>query len=120
MVITGKAGMQVMGDWAKGEFNAAGQTAGKDYGCAVVGAGRLSHGRRRVRLPEDRRSGVQAAQVKLATVMLTPETQIAFNTKKGSVPVRLDVDVSGMDACAQKGAAALQGSGAAGADAPTS
>ena len=30
----------------------------------------------------------------LAKVMLDPETQIAFNTKKGSIPVRLDVDVS--------------------------
>jgi glucose/mannose transport system substrate-binding protein len=29
MVITGKAAMQVMGDWAKGEFIAAGQTAGQ-------------------------------------------------------------------------------------------
>jgi glucose/mannose transport system substrate-binding protein len=40
--------------------------------------------------------------------MLDPATQIAFNTKKGSVPVRLDVDVSSMDACAQAGAAALK------------
>ena len=39
MVITGKAGMQVMGDWAKGEFIAAGLTAGKEYGCAIVGEG---------------------------------------------------------------------------------
>jgi glucose/mannose transport system substrate-binding protein len=40
--------------------------------------------------------------------MFAPETQIAFNMKKGSVPVRLDVDVSGMDVCAQKGMAALR------------
>ena len=39
--------------------------------------------------------------------MLEPETQIEFNKKKGSVPVRLDVDVSSMDVCAQKGMAAL-------------
>ena len=31
--------MQIMGDWAKGEFIAAGLTAGKEYGCAVVGQG---------------------------------------------------------------------------------
>ena len=29
MVIQGKAGMQFMGDWAKGEFTAAGQTPGQ-------------------------------------------------------------------------------------------
>ena len=40
----------------------------------------------------------------LAKVMLEPGTQIAFNTKKGSIPVRTDVDVSSMDVCAQKGA----------------
>ena len=40
--------------------------------------------------------------------MLAPETQIAFNTKKGSVPVRLDVDVSSMDACAQAGVKVLK------------
>jgi glucose/mannose transport system substrate-binding protein len=31
--------------------------------------------------------------------------QIAFNTKKGSVPARLDVDVSQLDACSQIGVA---------------
>ncbi|HEX9844316.1 MAG TPA: ABC transporter substrate-binding protein, partial [bacterium] len=33
MVITGKAAMQFMGDWAKGEFTAAGKAPGKDYVC---------------------------------------------------------------------------------------
>ena len=33
MVINGKAGMQFMGDWAKGEFSAANKVPGKDYLC---------------------------------------------------------------------------------------
>ncbi len=33
MVITGKAGGQIMGDWAQGEFQLAGQKAGTDYTC---------------------------------------------------------------------------------------
>jgi hypothetical protein len=33
MVVQGKAGVQIMGDWAKGEFAAAKQVAGKDFGC---------------------------------------------------------------------------------------
>ena len=33
MVINGKAAMQFMGDWAKGEFTAAGKVPGKDYIC---------------------------------------------------------------------------------------
>jgi glucose/mannose transport system substrate-binding protein len=105
MVITGKAGMQVMGDWAKGEFSAAGLTPGKEYGCAIVGEGGYLMGGDVFVFPK---GGDPAVQARMASVMLEPETQIAFNTKKGSVPVRLDVDVSGMDACAQAGAAALR------------
>jgi glucose/mannose transport system substrate-binding protein len=33
MVIEGKAGFQIMGDWAKGEFTAAGKSPGWDYYC---------------------------------------------------------------------------------------
>lgn len=105
MVITGKAGMQVMGDWAKGEFNSAGLTPDKDYGCAVVGEGGYLMGGDVFVFPE---GGDEAVQEKMAAVMLDPTTQLEFNKRKGSVPVRLDVDVSSMDACAQKGAAALR------------
>jgi glucose/mannose transport system substrate-binding protein len=42
MVINGKAGMQFMGDWAKGEFTAAGKKPGKDFLCvAAPGTARL-------------------------------------------------------------------------------
>ena len=34
--------------------------------------------------------------------MLDPETQIRFSQKKGSIPARLDLDMSSLDACAQK------------------
>jgi ABC-type glycerol-3-phosphate transport system substrate-binding protein len=33
LVITGQAGGQIMGDWAQGEFQVAGQVAGEDYTC---------------------------------------------------------------------------------------
>ena len=42
MVISGEAGFNFMGDWAKGEFSAAGQTAGGDYGCALLNNGGAS------------------------------------------------------------------------------
>ncbi|MFO1036847.1 MAG: ABC transporter substrate-binding protein [Geminicoccaceae bacterium] len=108
MVITGKAGMQVMGDWAKGEFNAAGLTANDQYGCVVVGEGGYLMGGDVFVFPTTTDAAAHKAQVTLAEVMLDPKTQIAFNSKKGSVPVRLDVDVSSMDYCAQTGAAALK------------
>ena len=46
-----------------------------------------------------------AAQQLLVKVMLEPETQLAFSQKKGSIPVRQDVDVSSLDVCAQKAVA---------------
>jgi glucose/mannose transport system substrate-binding protein len=105
MVITGKAGMQVIGDWAKGEFTSAGLTPGKEYGCAIVGQGGYLMGGDVFVFPK---GGDTVVQAKMAEVMFDPETQIEFNKKKGSVPSRLDVDVSSMDACAQAGAAALR------------
>ena len=111
MVITGKAAMQVMGDWAKGEFIAAGQTAGEEYGCVILGgdnSGAYIMGGDIFVFPNVEDPAQQSAQEKLAELMMAPETQIEFNKKKGSVPVRLDVDVSSMDVCAQKGMAALQ------------
>ena len=35
--------------------------------------------------------------------MISPGPQVAFNIKKGSIPIRTDVDSSSMDMCAQKG-----------------
>lgn len=107
LVITGKAAMQHMGDWAKGEFIAAKMTPGKDYGCVIMPGGYVMGGDVFV-FPKIKEPAQLAAQTNIAELMLSPETQIAFNLKKGSVPVRLDVDVSGMDACAQAGMKALQ------------
>jgi glucose/mannose transport system substrate-binding protein len=36
MVIEGQAGMQIMGDWAKGEFKVAGKNVGTDYTCTAA------------------------------------------------------------------------------------
>jgi glucose/mannose transport system substrate-binding protein len=107
MVITGKAAMQIMGDWAKGEFLAANQTPGKEYGCAVMPGGYVMGGDIFV-FPKVEEAVQKAGQDKLAEIMLSKEAQLEFNKKKGSVPVRLDVDVSSMDECAQIGMAALK------------
>jgi glucose/mannose transport system substrate-binding protein len=107
LVITGKAATQVMGDWAKGEFIAAGLTPGKEYGCVSLPGGYVMGGDVFV-FPRIDDAAAQAAQARMAELMMSPEVQVAFNMKKGSVPVRLDVDVSGMDACAQQGMAKLK------------
>lgn len=39
----------------------------------------------------------------LASTLLDPKTQVAFNLKKGSVPVRGDVDLNAANDCMKKG-----------------
>jgi glucose/mannose transport system substrate-binding protein len=110
LVITGKAGMQIMGDWAKGEFSAANQVAGKDFGC-FPGFGPKSPymiaGDVFVFPKTDNAEQVKAQQL-LATVMTSPGPQVAFNKRKGSIPIRPDVDTSGFDICAKEGMAIMK------------
>jgi glucose/mannose transport system substrate-binding protein len=105
MLITGKAGVQFMGDWAKGEFSLAGQQAGRDYGC-IAGFGPASpyiiQGDVLV-FPKTSNPEAIKAQKLLASVVTAPATQVAFSMKKGSIPIRTDVDASKMDICAQQG-----------------
>ena len=35
MVVDGKAAVQIMGDWARGEFAVAGKVAKEDYNCVI-------------------------------------------------------------------------------------
>ena len=48
------------------------------------------------------------AQKLLASVITSPTTQVAFSMKKGSIPIRTDVDASRMDMCAQQGLAIMK------------
>jgi len=110
MVIQGRAGMQVMGDWAKGEFTAAGQLPERDYGC-VPGLSPASpylvQGDVFV-FPRTADPAVRHAQRMMARVVADPAVQLAFNRLKGSIPVRPDVDLKRLDACARKGMAIVQ------------
>lgn len=110
LLVTDKAGFQTVGDWAKGEFIAAGKTAGKEYGCFAGWGPKSSYmvsGDVFV-LPKTSNKDTMAAQQLMARVITSPATQVAFNTKKGSIPIRPDVDASSMDICAQAGVVALK------------
>lgn len=109
MVITGKAGGQIMGDWAQGEFQIANQVAGKDYSCLPgLGVGQvLATAGDAFYFPLLKDAEKAKAQEVLAETMLDPKTQVAFNLKKGSVPVRGDVDLSSANDCMKKGLAIL-------------
>ncbi len=110
MVITGKAAAQVMGDWARGEFAAAGQVAEQDYGCIPGPSLRpfLTIGGDAFIFPKQEDPAVEKAQLKMASMMLNQQVQAKFNNAKGSLPVRDDVDVSLADACMKKGLALLK------------
>ena len=110
MVIEGKAAFQMMGDWAKGEFVNANKVAGKDYGCFMAGGPKMSYaiGGDVFVFPKGKTKDGEAAQMKLAEMMISPAMQVAFNNKKGSIPIRTDVDTSKMDVCAQAGVQAVK------------
>jgi glucose/mannose transport system substrate-binding protein len=110
MVVSGRAGVQIMGDWAKGEFAAAKQTAGKEFGCfpgfgpkapyIVAGDAFV--------FPKTTDANAVKAQKLLATTVTSPAAQVAFNLRKGSIPIRGDVDESQLDICARQGLAIMK------------
>ena len=108
MVINGEAGVQFMGDWAKGEFINAGKVPGTDFLCSRFPgtAGTVLFNSDQFvmfKVGDDARG----AQLKLASAIEEPSFQIAFNKVKGSVPARTDIDDSAFDDCAKKGMAEL-------------
>ncbi|MCY0965043.1 ABC transporter substrate-binding protein [Parathalassolituus penaei] len=105
MVINGKAAMQIMGDWAKGEFTAAGKKAGVDYVC--VAAPDTASGFTfnidsfvMFDLFDQGSDSSVKAQADLARLIMEPTFQTAFNLNKGSIPVRQDIDRAPFDSCA--------------------
>ena len=109
LVITGKAGGQIHGDWAQGEFQVANQVAGTDYTC-LPGLGVneiIATGGDAFYFPKQDDPEIEKAQKELAALMISKEVQVAFNLKKGSLPIRGDVDLSAANDCMKKGLAIL-------------
>ncbi|WP_417249102.1 ABC transporter substrate-binding protein [Celeribacter sp.] len=105
MVIEGTAAGQIMGDWAQGEFAVAEKVAGTDYTCLPgLGVNELiDTAGDAFYFPKNDDPEIEAAQKELAALMLSKEVQVAFNLKKGSLPVRGDVDLSAANDCMKKG-----------------
>ena len=104
MVINGDAAFQMMGDWAKGEFLAAGKVPGEDFLCF-----RFPGTQEQVTFNADQFAmfdqggSVSGEQAALASAILSPNFQSAFNVVKGSVPARTDVSDADFDACGKQG-----------------
>lgn len=109
MVIKGDALMQVMGDWAKGEFVNAKKAPNTDFLCA-----RFPGTQGTVTYNADqfvffkRGAALEPAQAMMANDIESAPFQSAFNVIKGSVPARTDVSDAAFDACGKKGIADLK------------
>ncbi len=104
MVIENKAGLQFMGDWAKGEFLKAKKVPGTDFVCM-----RFPGTQGSVTFNSDQFAMFKVAddkvpaQLAMASAIESPTFQSAFNVVKGSVPARTDVPDTAFDACGKKG-----------------
>ncbi|OOY21931.1 sugar ABC transporter substrate-binding protein [Thioclava sp. DLFJ5-1] len=109
LVINDKAGFNFMGDWAKGEMELQNKVPGKDVGCIpALGHNTYWVGGDVFVFPKLNDKAEVKAQDLLAKVLLEPKVQLAFNEKKGAVPVLKDVPSQDMDQCAQQGLALLK------------
>ena len=88
---------------AKGEFLNAGKVPGEDFLCF-----RFPGTAEQVTFNADQfmmfdQGGVSVEQAALASAILSPTFQSAFNVVKGSVPARTDVPDTEFDACGKQG-----------------
>ena len=107
MVIKGEGAMQFMGDWAKGEFRAVGQTPGKEFLCVPSpGTDRAyifnidSFALFRLKDPT-----AITAQTAFVSTIMSPGFQQVFNLSKGSIPAVTGGDRKLFDRCSQESSA---------------
>jgi glucose/mannose transport system substrate-binding protein len=106
-ILAGEVAGNIHGDWLQGDLQVAGGVPGQNYECLpALGLGdQLTGGGDAFYfpvLPEGTDPAVIQAQTDLAKLLIGPEAQLAFNLKKGSMPIRLDVDLSKANPCMQK------------------
>lgn len=111
MVRTGKALMQAQGTWVNGEFTARGLVPGHDYACwhfpdtqgmFLFNADQYIF----FRTPAEGKNGGLA----FASVLMSPELQVAVNVKTGAAPARVDVSSESFNACGKRALADLRAS----------
>jgi glucose/mannose transport system substrate-binding protein len=104
MVMNGEAAFQIMGDWAKGEFIAAGQEPGEDFLCASVPGDGFLYNVDSFAMFDVDGDDKKAGQELLAELIVGQNFQKVFNLNKGSIPARTDVSLDEFDSCALKSA----------------
>ncbi len=99
MVIKGEAAMQFMGDWAKGEFLAAGKKPGEDFVAMPVpeSAGTFLFNIDSFIMFEVKDKEAKKDQGAMARLILGDTFQETFNVNKGSIPVRSGISTAKFD-----------------------
>ncbi|MCK8483679.1 ABC transporter substrate-binding protein [Aliiroseovarius sp. S2029] len=119
MVMNGEAAFQIMGDWAKGEFLAAGKVPGEDFLCqSTPGDGFLYNVDSFAMFNVDG-DDKKAGQDLLAELIVGQNFQKVFNLNKGSIPARVDVALDEFDSCAHTSAEDMNASAANGSLLPS-
>jgi glucose/mannose transport system substrate-binding protein len=120
MLGQGKAAFFIMGDWEIGMLNAAGFKPGSDILCGQAPTdwgkpGFILNSDSVVFFKQSDPDYIEGQKL-LAHLILSKDFQTIFNQAKGSIPARLDVDLSGQgwNACQQLSQKDLQASIAAG------
>ena len=119
MMANGEAAFLIMGDWEIGRLTAAGYKQGTDYVC---GQAPTDWGKPGFILNSDsvvffkqKDPDYVEGQKLLAKLILSPQFQTVFNQAKGSIPARLDADLTkGFNPCQQLSQKELQASIASG------
>lgn len=101
----GRAAMQFMGDYAKGELEQAGLKVDKDFRCT------LAPGTESIyfvvidafAFPVSNNEQVRRSQRLFARQLMNVNNQLAFNRIKGSIPPRTDIQRSHLDTCGKVG-----------------
>ena len=115
LMANGDALFHIMGDWQVGVLKAVGKEHGKDYVCAQAPTdwgkpGFILNSDSVVFFQQSDPDYIEGQKL-LASTILSPEFQTVFNITKGSIPARLDVDLSkGFNPCQQLAQADLAAS----------
>lgn len=119
MVMNGEAAFQIMGDWAKGEFLAAGKVPGEDFLCASTPGDGFLYNVDSFAMFDVAGADKKAGQELLAELIVGQNFQKVFNLNKGSIPARVDVALDEFDSCAHLSAADMASSSEGGSLLPS-
>jgi len=119
MVMNGEAAFQIMGDWAKGEFLAAGKRPGIDFLCASTPGDGFLYNVDSFAIFAVDGSDKTDGQLLLAELIVGKNFQKVFNMNKGSIPARVDVALDDFDPCAHTSAQDMATSNAGGSLLPS-